>query len=184
MADQFNSVSEVGHAMRGIRDQLRLHVIVFGSAASLVVLVLGALFVQYGSLSRDVNDLRVVMARVESKIDAIRGDTQQTRSDVGEVKSAMATVPTQLEQWTPSEAEEMLLAKFRSAFGMEAVEVGGPFAALSQGYARIEEWAANASSAELKDLQTACLGAGMVPELYSTITIGACAAVVNVPQNR
>lgn len=72
MADQFKNVGEVGHAMQGIRDQLRLHVIVFGGAASLVVLALGALFVQYSSLSRDVNDLRVVMARVESKIDVQR----------------------------------------------------------------------------------------------------------------
>lgn len=179
MADQFDTVGEVGHAMRGIRDQLRLHVIVFGAAAGLVVVAMGALFVQYNTLSRDVNDLRVMMARVESKIDAIRGDTQQTRADVGAVRTSMSAIPMNRprEDGSPSDAEANLLAAFGKAFGFTVSEATYVEALAS--YGSVQQMMQGASEEELRALQAACFEASTEPMLYSTTTLGACAAVVN-----
>jgi hypothetical protein len=179
MADQFNTVGEVGHAMRGIRDQLSLHAKGFGIAVLLFAGAFGGLYYQTISISRDVNELRVTAARIESKIDAIRGDTQQTRADVGAVRTSMSAIPMNRPRdgESPSDAEANLLAAFGNAFGFTVSEV--TYADVLASYGSVQLLMQAASEEEVQALQAACREASSAPMLYSTTALGACAAVVN-----
>lgn len=180
MADQFKNVGEVGYAIHGIREQLSLHKGVFMGAFGLSVIVAGALFTQGLLTASSINDLKVIDSRLEGKIDlilsrldAIAGDTRQTRASVDEVKAALVTPPP-----SATEAETELIAKFRQSLGTDFTQTGSG----TVQYADIEKMVETLPAAERKDLEIGCLFASDKPAEYSTTVLGACAAVVNAIQ--
>jgi hypothetical protein len=162
MADELRSLREVGIALGGVKNEIRIYAAI---GVVSVAIAGGVAKFAFDKLDR----IEETLAETKGIVTTISQDTSQARNDLTQMKTSLLVplpVPTDT---GVSEEERALIAKFNESF-----EAGGrmPYAKVYAAYSSLP-------TERRRELQAGCKFAAERPEAFSVSTLGTCAAIVN-----